>query len=58
MGQEDVVMSDGARADGRQRMDVKEWFVGKWEFDDDDDDDDGFLNQLKRNWRMGLVDDA
>ena len=58
MGQEDVVMSDGARADGRQRMDVKEWFVGKLEFDDDDDDDDdGFLNQLKRNWRMGLVDD-
>ena len=50
MGQEDVVMSDGARADGRQRMDVKECH-------DDDDDDDGFLNQLKRNLRMGLVDD-
>ena len=47
MGQEDVVMSDGARADGRQRMDVKECH----------DDDDGFLNQLKRNLRMGLVDD-
>ena len=53
MGHVEVVMSDGRH----QWVDVKEWSVGDWEFDDDDD---GFLNQLKRNWRVGLEahDDA
>ena len=43
-------MGHGGGGD-EQWVDGKEWSVGDWEFDDDDD---GVLNQLKRNWRVGL----